>query len=65
MEATAKLNVAFAGTTVVALGDISAGASKAEDEAEEKLSFFFRNSSQSRSVVFSILYLGISKNKCK
>ena len=45
MLATAKLNVAFAGTTVVALGDISAGASKAEDEAEEKLSFFFRNSS--------------------
>ena len=44
MEATAELNVAFAGTTVVALGDISAGASKAEDEAEEKLSFFLKNS---------------------
>ena len=44
MEATAELNVAFAGTTEVALGDISAGASKAEDEAEEKLSFFLKNS---------------------
>ena len=48
MEATAELKAAFAGATVVALGDISAGsagASKAEDEAKEKLSFFLKISS--------------------
>ena len=59
MEATAKLNVAFAGTTVVALGDISAGsagASKAEDEAKEKLSFFLKNS----SLLLAFLLKGLS-----
>ena len=43
VEATTELKVAFAAATVVA-GEFSAGASKAEDEREEKLSFFFKNS---------------------
>ena len=32
-------------SVVVALGEISAGESKAEDETDEKLSFFLKNSS--------------------
>ena len=44
VEATTGLKAPFAAATVVA-GEISAGASKAEDEREEKLSFFFKNSS--------------------
>ena len=32
-------------STVVALGEISAGESEAEDETDEKLSFFLKNSS--------------------
>ena len=44
VEATRGLEVDVAAATVVA-GEISTGASKAEDKREEKLSFFFKNSS--------------------
>ena len=39
------MEVASVVSTVVALGEISAGESKAEDETKEKLSFFLKNSS--------------------
>ena len=45
MEAIADMEVASVAATVVVLGEISAGESKAEDETEEKLSFFLKNSS--------------------
>ena len=45
VEATAELKVAFSAATVVVPGEISAGESTAENEPEEKLSFFLRNSS--------------------
>ena len=45
VEATAELKVAFSAATVVAPGEISTGVSTAENEPEEKLSFFLRNSS--------------------
>ena len=41
----AEEEVASAAATVVALGEVSAGESEAEDETEEKLSFFLKNSS--------------------
>ena len=43
-EATAELESALAAVTVAAPGETSDGASKAEDETEEKLSFFLKNS---------------------
>ena len=45
MDATAELKVAFTAAAVVAPGEISTGGSTAENEPEEKLSFFLRNSS--------------------
>ena len=45
VEATAELKVAFSAATVVAPGEIYTGVSTAENEPEEKLSFFLRNSS--------------------
>ena len=49
MEAITGVEVAFSAArvvaTVVALGEISAGESEAEDDTEEKLSFFLKNSS--------------------
>ena len=56
MEATAELKVAFAGATVVALGDIAAGSAGAEDEAKEKLSFSLKNS----SLLLAFLLKGLS-----
>ena len=49
VEATAELKVAFSAATVVAPGEISTGVSTAENEPEEKLSFFLRNSSLLRA----------------
>ena len=45
VEATTELKVAFSAATVVALGEPSAGTSKADDDTEEKFSFFLKNSS--------------------
>ena len=39
------MEVASVAATVVVLGEISVGESKAEEETEEKLSFFLKNSS--------------------
>ena len=44
-EVEVESAAARAVSTVVALGEVSAGESEAEDETEEKLSFFFKNSS--------------------
>ena len=45
VEATTELKVAFSAATVVAFGEPSAGTSKADDDTEEKFSFFLKNSS--------------------
>ena len=45
VEVTTELKVAFSTATVVAQGELSAGTSKAEDDTEEKFSFFLKNSS--------------------
>ena len=50
--ATAELKVAFTAATVVAPGEISAGESTAENEPEEKLSFFLGNSSLPSCISF-------------